>query len=111
MKSHTCVPVVAVLVVILVMAVQEVQLISPLGRRFGRSLNKKYSPGRPLRPQVQYYRQQTFPQIENENGEGQHFYEWVSILWYNIKESTITQYQKYLRQGMLTLTASLHLGA
>ncbi|KAL9985035.1 hypothetical protein ACROYT_G007391, partial [Oculina patagonica] len=76
MKSHTCVPVVAVLVVILVMAVQEVQLISPLGRRFGRSLNKKYSPGRPLRPQVQYYRQQTFPQNEDENGEGQHFYEW-----------------------------------
>lgn len=93
MKSQTFV---AVFVVILVMAVQEVQLVSPLGRRFGRSLHKKYSPGKTLRPEVQFYRQQTFPQNEDENGGRQPFDEWVSILRYNIKESTISQCQKYL---------------
>lgn len=81
MKSNSFLPVVAVLIIVLVLAVQEVQLVNNWGRRFGRSFDKKYSPGRTLRrSEVQFYRQQAFPRFEDENGRGQPLDERVSIL-------------------------------
>jgi len=61
------VPVVAVLVVVLVIAVQEVQLVSNWGRRFGRSLDKKYSNCKTHRRQMQFHRLETFPKVEEED--------------------------------------------
>ena len=77
MKS--LVPVVAVLVVVLVIAVQEVQLVSSWGRRFGRSLDKKYSKGRMQTPQIQFHRQDKFPTVEHEDGGGQPFNEHLPV--------------------------------
>ena len=68
MKS--LVPVAAVLVVFLVIAVQEVQLVSNWGRGFDRSLDKEYSRGRTYRRQMQFYRQETFPKVEDEDRDG-----------------------------------------
>jgi len=64
------VPVVAVLVVVLVIAVQEVQLVSNWGRRFGRSLDKKYSNCKTHRRQMQFHRLETFPKVEEEDRGG-----------------------------------------
>ena len=77
MKS--LVPVVAVLVVLLVIAVQEVQLVSNWGRRFGRSLDKKYGNGRTHSRQMEFYRQETFPTVEDEDGGGQSFNEHLPV--------------------------------
>jgi len=77
MKS--LVPAVAVLVVVLVIAVQEVQLVSNWGRRFGRSLDKKYSNGKTHRRQMQFHRQETFPKFEDENEGGQSFNEHLPV--------------------------------
>ena len=73
MKS--LVPVVAVLVVVLVIAVQEVQLVSNWGRRFGRSLDN----GKTHRRQIRIYRQETFPNVEDENEGGQSFNEHLPV--------------------------------
>lgn len=80
MKNHTFVPVVAVLVVLLI-AVQEVQLVSNWGRRFGRSLDKKYNTGRTYRRQMQCDSQGTFPKIEDEDEGGQPFNEHLPVRW------------------------------
>ena len=77
MKS--LVPVVAVLVVVLVISVQEVQPISVWGKRLGRSLNKKYSKGRMDTRQIQLYRQKKFPTVEDEDGGGQYFNEHLPV--------------------------------
>lgn len=80
MKSHTFVPVVAVLVV-LVIAVQEVQLVSNWGRRFGRSLDKKYNTEKTHRRQVEFNSKGTIPQIEDEDGGGRPFNEHLPVRW------------------------------
>ena len=77
MKS--LVPVVAVLVVVLVIAVQEVQLISQWGSRFGRSLDKKYSKGRMHTRQMQLYFHEKFPTVVDEDGGGQQFNEHLPV--------------------------------
>lgn len=95
MKSHTLVPVVAVFIIVLVIAVQEVQLVNSVGRRFGRSLHKKYSHGRTLKRQVPLYRRkQAFPQIEDEMYEASPLISgWVSygkvhkVKWHNLIKS------------------------
>lgn len=79
MKS--LVPVVAVLVVFLVIAVQEVQLVANWGRRFGRSLDKKYSNGRTNRRQMQFYRRETVPIAKYEDAGGQSFNEHLPVRW------------------------------
>ena len=66
MKS--LVPVVAVLFVVLSIAVQEVQLVSNWGRRFGRTLDQKYSKRRMRTRQMQLYRQEKFPTVDDEDG-------------------------------------------
>ena len=73
MKS--IVPVVAVLVVVLVIGVQEVQLVSSWGRRFGRSLDKKFSNAKTHRRQMQLLCQETFPVVGDDDGGGQTFNE------------------------------------
>ncbi|KAJ7383585.1 hypothetical protein OS493_026769 [Desmophyllum pertusum] len=77
MKGRSFVSVVAILVLVLVIAVQEVQLVHNMGRRFGRSLGKNYRPGRIHRGQVQFYRQQTSPQMEDEDEGGQFFNDYL----------------------------------
>lgn len=79
MKS--LVPVVAVLVVFLVIAVQEVELVSSWGRRFGRSLDKKYSNGRTNRRQMQFYRRKTVPAAKDEDAGGQSLNEHLPVRW------------------------------
>ena len=79
MKS--LVPVVAVLVVFLVIAVQEVELVSSWGRRFGRSLDKKYSNGRTNRRQMQFYRRNTVPAAKDEDAGGQSLNEHLPVRW------------------------------
>ena len=69
MKS--LVPVVAVLVVVLSIAVQEVQLVSNWGRRFGRTLDQKYSKRRMRTRQMQLYSQEKFPTVEYQDGGSQ----------------------------------------
>ena len=77
MKS--LVPVVAVLVVVLAISVQEVQLVSNWGRRFGRSLDKKYSKGRIHTPQMQFHHEEKFPRVQDEDGGCQHFNEHLPV--------------------------------
>ena len=79
MKS--LVPVVAVLVVFLVIAVQEVELVSSWGRRFGRSLDKKYSNGRTNRRQMQFYHRKTVPAAKDEDAGGQSLNEHLPVRW------------------------------
>jgi len=100
MKS--LVPVVAVLVVVLVIAVQEVQLVSNWGRRFGRSLNKKYSNGRTNRRQMQFYRPEKVPTEKYEDAGGQSFNEHLPVRWgvtilteYNFLRAEIFCHKEY----------------
>jgi len=100
MKS--LVPVVAVLVVVLVIAVQEVQLVSNWGRRFGRSLDKKYSNGRTNRRQMQFYRREKVPTEKYEDAGGQSFNEHLPVRWgvtilteYNFLRAEIFCHKEY----------------
>lgn len=73
MKSRGFCTAVTMLVILLAIAVQEAHLVGPFDRRFGRSLAKRYSYGRPR--QAYIYDEQTNPVIKDGHEDSQRFHE------------------------------------
>ena len=72
MKSRGFCTAVTMLVVLLAIVVQEAHLVGP-DRRFGRSLAKQYSHGRPR--QAYIYNEQTNPVTKDGHEDSQRFHE------------------------------------
>lgn len=72
MKSHSFFPAVTVLVILLTIAVEKVHLVSPVGRRFGRSLTKKHSFGRT--GQAHFFDEQTDPLTSKDKKEAAQYF-------------------------------------
>ena len=76
MKNHSFLLVVTMVVLVLAIAVEEVQLVSNYGRRFGRSLKKKHN----LRNKFE--RQEKFnssPLVQNGYQDGNPFHEYPLV--------------------------------
>ena len=77
MKSHSFFPAVTIVAFLIAIAVQEAHLVSPVGRRFGRSVDKKYVLGRSRT--AHFYDEQISPLTKDEHEAAQQFYEYPLV--------------------------------
>lgn len=87
MKSRSFVPIVAIVVLVLANAFEEVQLVSNFGRRFGRSLMKKH----PLRKTFEPQEASPLVHDEDEVGDPRRFNEYQKV---SMKERVSKHYME-----------------